>query len=370
MTNNSATNALEILGEKTGITEWFASFTSRVPFLQSRYFHFLLVVIVAVIIVKIIEAILVSKKIGGIKNKNLKSVLAKSFSRNFIIIGIIIALDSLGISEGLVIPLRAALLTILMIVAYFMIKGVFKSIFSVMESPSYFKKSRVFKNKNLKQILERFVNITLGLIIITLILGIWGIEIGPILTGLGIAGLAVGLAVQDSLSHIFGGISLILDDAYSLDNYIELENGQRGTVYHIGYRSTQIRTFNDEILIIPNGKLAGMEIKNHSRPTEIYRLSLDVGVAYGSDPIFVKDVILNAVLNTEGILDFPEPSVFFSEMKDFSLNFKLYANIRTPMQRLFMTDKIYSNIYNAFKENGIQIPFPTSTVYLKKEIGD
>lgn len=390
MTNSIITNSTNIITNSTnvitnstnaiansqtsgvqGIFQALVNFWQNTPFFHSMYFNFIVVILIVVIAIKVFEAVIKAKNIGNIKDKAIKALVEKSFSKNFfiiaILVGIIIALDSFKIEKEIITQLRTGVLSVILIIVYLMARKLTRSIFSVMKMPHRFKKSSLLKNKNIVHIFERFVQISLFIIITMIIFSAWKIEIGPILTGLGIAGIAIGFALQDSLSNIFGGISLILDDAYSHDNFVELENGEQGTIYHIGYRSTQIKTYNDEIVTIPNGKLAGMNIKNLSRPTENYRLSLNVNVAYGSEPEHVKTVIHEALDETQGVLDFPEPTVFFDKMGDYFLSFKLFANIRSPLQKFPMTDKIYTTIYEKLQENNIKIPFPTSTIYIEKE---
>jgi small-conductance mechanosensitive channel len=176
----------------------------------------------------------------------------------------------------------------------------------------------------------------------------------------------VGLALQDTLGHIFGGVSLILDNTYNEGDVVELENGNIGTIYSIGYRSSKILTPSNEIIIVPNGQLAKMMVKNLSRPSRLYRLNLVINVAYGSDPAHVKKVILNTAKDTEGVLDDPEALVFFEKMDSYSLNFRLIVSIQTPLERLVVTDKILTRLTDMFKKEKIQVPFPTTTVHIEK----
>lgn len=338
---------------------------------NNQYLQFLLMVVGISAVAKIVELIVRSRNTKSIKDKTIKSIVEQSITRNIIIIGFMIgvsvAVDLLKIEKGIAFKIKAVVNSITLLMTYFILRHFVKAISVALRSPKYRKRSKVLQNKNISNIIYRVLEISLIFFILTLVMGVWDIKVGPLLTGLGIAGLAVGLALQDSLSNVFSGITLILDDAYTQEDYIELEGGQKGVVYEIGYRSTKIRTFNDEILVLPNNLLSKMMIKNLSRPTLDYRLSLVFGVAYGSDPEEVKTVSLEAVIQIPGILDFPEPSVCFVEMADFSLNFRLYVTIRSPLEKINMTDRILTTLYRTFAEKQIQIPFPTSTVHLHQE---
>jgi MscS family membrane protein len=201
---------------------------------------------------------------------------------------------------------------------------------------------------------------------IILILSAWGIEIGPFLAGLGIAGLALSFAVQDSLANIFAGISLILDKVYKVGDRIELDSGEVGTVSDVGLRSTRLKTFDNELIIIPNSKTANSKIKNYVQPDVSLRVVVNFGVEYGTRPEKVKRVIDPALKNMKGLKKTPVPVVEFTEMGDSSLN--CVAKFWVPHyndaygKKLEATDLIYKELNKA----KIGIPFPTTTVYIKK----
>ena len=108
--------------------------------------------------------------------------------------------------------------------------------------------------------------------VVLMVLEQWGIQVGPILASLGIAGLAIAFALQPTLSNVFGGIALILDKTIKVGDVIKLSSGEMGSVHDVGIRSTKIKTWDNEIVTVPNGKLVDATIQNFSQPDPSARL--------------------------------------------------------------------------------------------------
>lgn len=218
---------------------------------------------------------------------------------------------------------------------------------------------------DLLDLFHRFSRIALFLIGTMFILPVWGIQIGPLLASLGIAGIALAFALQATLGNIFGGVSMIIDKAVKVDDIVELEGGVFGTVTDVGLRSTRIRTFDNEMVLMPNGKLAEMKIVNHLQPDSRTRGIVLFGVAYGSNVENVKTVVKDTVSKVEGILEEPSVEVQMLSMGDFSLNFRATFWVDHITKRFPTKCKVTEVIYASLRENGIEIPFPTRTVYMK-----
>ncbi len=215
-------------------------------------------------------------------------------------------------------------------------------------------------------LVDKTLKIVVWIIGIIWALSIWDVEIGPILGGLGIAGLAIGFAVKDSLANIFGGISLILDRAVKVGDKVKLESGEMGFIVDVGLRSTRLRTFNNEIITIPNGQLVNSRIQNFGQPDPSLKVVIDFGVNYESDVDLVRKVVSQVIKSMEGIMEDPPVEVLFLSMEDFYLKFS--ARFWVPDhneawgKKLEATDKIFK----VLKEAKIDIPFPTQTVHVKK----
>jgi len=210
----------------------------------------------------------------------------------------------------------------------------------------------------------QFVLIALTLLYI---LEVWGIAIGPLLAGLGVAGIAVALALQPALANIFSGASVILDKSIKVGDLIYLDSETKGRVLKVGLRSTKILTFDNELIIVPNSKIADSKIQNIGEPEPKTRVVIPFGVAYGSDVGKVKKVVMTEIKKVKNFIDEPEPVVRFREMADSSLNFKAYFYVNSFINRFAAIDEANTRIYNALNKNKINIPFPQMDVHLKKE---
>ncbi len=194
----------------------------------------------------------------------------------------------------------------------------------------------------------------------------WNIDISPLLATAGVAGLAIGLAVKDSLSNILGGLQLVLDQTFKVEDKVMLESGELGVIMDIGLRSTKLRTYDNETIYIPNGYLANSKIKNYTKPDLTIRVNVEFGVTYGTKIEEVKKVVVDAVREIDKVLEKPEPVVQFLKMSDFSLDFVARGWVEDYIDAWGTWLEMNEKIYDALNKAHISIPFPTRTVYSKK----
>ena len=178
-------------------------------------------------------------------------------------------------------------------------------------------KSNYESVKDLMSLAKSFLRIVIGILALLYVLELWGIEIGPFLAGLGIAGIAIAFAMQSTLSNIFGGISMILDKTVKAGDLVYLEGGTKGKIMNIGLRSTKILTFDNELIIVPNGKLADSKIQNVALPEPRSRVVIPFGVAYGSNISKVKKIVKSELKKINNLEKDSEIIVRFLEMSDF-----------------------------------------------------
>ena len=134
----------------------------------------------------------------------------------------------------------------------------------------------------------------------------------------------------------------------------------------IGLRSTKLKTYDNEVIYIPNGFLANAKIKNLTHPDVSIRVNVEFGVAYGSDPEKVRQVVLDAIKNIDSVIEEPAPVVQFLNMSDSSLDFVGRAWVEEYTDAYSTKLKMTDEIYTALNKAGIDIPFPTRTVYTKE----
>lgn len=195
----------------------------------------------------------------------------------------------------------------------------------------------------------------------------WGVDPAGWLASAGIAGIAVGLAAQETLANIFAGLSILSDAPYKVGDYIVLDDQQRGRVTRIGLRSTRILTRDDVEITIPNSLIARSRVVNESGgPWLKQRLRIPFGVAYGSDCDQVKEVILQMVREHSNICKTPEPWVQFRGFGDSSLDFEIRLWIDDPATRGRTMDAVNTSVYKALNAAGIEIPYPKRDLYIKE----
>jgi MscS family membrane protein len=227
---------------------------------------------------------------------------------------------------------------------------------------SFAKKTKTKIDEVLLPLFQKASKVVFVIVATMWILDIFKIDIGPYLAGVGISGIVLGLALQDSLKNVLGGVSLILDGAFHVGDKIKIESGDIGKILDIGLRSTKVITFDNEVIYIPNGYLANSRVQNFTRPNLKIRVVVDFTVAYGSPVDKVKKVILGAVMGMGDIMKDPEPVVEFVSMGDFSLNFKTkfwVEDLKDSYDRKLEANRL---IYDTLNKNKIEIPYPTSVV--------
>jgi small-conductance mechanosensitive channel len=221
--------------------------------------------------------------------------------------------------------------------------------------------------ESLTSILHGIFKVIIILVVLVYVLHYWGVQITPLLAGLGIAGLAVALAIQPTLANIFSGIAMILDDSARVGDLVYLDANTKGKILSIGLRSTKINTFDNETIIIPNSKLADSTIQNVALPEPKSRVVIPFSVAYGTDINKVKEIILKELKVIKIVCKDPEPYVRFIEMGSSSLNFKAYYFVDNYDDRFTSIDEANTRIYNVLRKNKIEIPFQQLDVHMKKD---
>ncbi len=216
-------------------------------------------------------------------------------------------------------------------------------------------------------ILERIAKVFLLIVGILLILHILKINITPMLAGLGVAGLAIALALQDTLSNLFSGFYMMLDHPFKLGDRIMLGEGELYEVRDVGMRSTRLYDIiNHTMVTIPNSELSKVKVTNLFEPDRRLKVRIPIGVAYGSDLAKVRRVLSEIAKEAPDVLGDPEPKVIFNEFDDFSLNLILIVWIEDVTKKVDVIDHINSRIKERFEEEHIEIPFPIRTLYMKR----
>jgi small-conductance mechanosensitive channel len=205
-----------------------------------------------------------------------------------------------------------------------------------------------------------------------IILHFLGIPITPLITALGVGGLAVALALQDTLANLFAGIHIMIEKSLRVGDFIKLETGQEGFVDDITWRTTRVRMLPNNMVIIPNHKLSQSIVTNYYLPEKRMSLLISVSVSYQADPEVVEAVLVDetkkAVGEIPGLLGDPEPFVrFIPGFGDSSLDFTLICQVQEFVDQYLAQHELRKRIFRRLKAEKIEIPYPHRTVILREE---
>jgi small-conductance mechanosensitive channel len=183
--------------------------------------------------------------------------------------------------------------------------------------------------------------------------------------------MVIAFAAQDSLSNFFSGIFLLLDRPFEEGHQIILEDGEMYEVRKIGLRTTRLFRFKDATVVsIPNNSLVNAKVARFTGVRDKGVMHYKFGVAYGSDPARVKEIIRDAVKRCAQVADDPPPVVRFEEMGADAIIFYAQVRVKERGDRHLVTDFLNTEIYGALNRAGIEIPFPQRTVWLRQEKGE
>lgn len=216
----------------------------------------------------------------------------------------------------------------------------------------------------------RIVTLTVGILVL---LATLGINIAPILGALGVGGLAVGLALQPTLSNLFAGFQIAMARQIRLGHRVRLASGEEGYVADISWRTTTLRTPGNHLVIIPNSKFADSIVTNYDMPDAPANIVVPVGVSYDADPRRVEAVLRDEAQRLvadrpEFAKDF-EPVVRLQSFGESALQFQIVLQVTAYDAQYAVWGEVLQRIHARLAAEGIRIPYPTRTVHLWSETG-
>ncbi len=253
-------------------------------------------------------------------------------------------------------------------IAWFLIKlveGFAKEIIVPLTS-----KSESKLDDQLVPVIRRALKIVIVIIAVIVIADTYfGVDVTAPLVGLGIGGIAIAFAAQQTIADVFGGISIFTSKPFVIGDMVSFEN-VTGKVEQVGLRQTRIRTLDQQYLTVPNSKISTSIITNLTDTTK-RRVSLNIGVTYDTSVKKIEEakLIIRQILHSIDLIEKdPEPIVVFNEFKDSSLNiFVLYFILTTDWPTAQkIKDQINIRIKTEFEKARIEFAYPTQTVYVKK----
>jgi len=219
----------------------------------------------------------------------------------------------------------------------------------------------------LAQTLARSAVAVIGVLIL---LDTLHVSVAPILTALGVGGIAVALALQDTLSNLFAGFYVSLAGHVKVGDYLRLDTGDEGYVTDINWRSTTLRALANNLIVVPNAKLAQVIVTNFNLPEKRMSLLVPVSVSYDSDVEQVERILLEEAMagtkEIRGLLAEPGPAVrFIPGFGASSIDFTVICQVAEFVDQYFVQHELRKRIFRRFRLERIEIPYPVRTVYMK-----
>lgn len=224
---------------------------------------------------------------------------------------------------------------------------------------------KVLHRSNLDQTIVSFLgNLFYGLLITLIVLmalGQIGVETTSFVAIVGAAGLAVGIALKDSLSNFAAGVMLLINKPFTIGDYIEA-GGTSGSVNEIRLFATKLKTPDNRVVYVPNSSVIGGNITNYTAEAT-RRVDMEFGIGYSDDIDKAKDIILKLLSNDERVLKDPAPQIVVGSLGDSSVNIKVRPWTKKEDYWGFYFD-MTENVKKKFDEEGVSIPFPQRDVHL------
>ncbi len=317
--------------------------------------------LVDVIIVRYIKKIIKKTKIAF--DDEILEIVHKPIFITIIILGLVLATQRLNFKSQISLITLGGLKTIVIIYWAIALANFSKLVLKLLSNDK--SKFHMIQEHTLALFNNLVLILVAGLSIYIIFL-IWHIDLTAWVASAGILGLAVSFAAKDTLANLFSGVFILADAPYKIGDFIVLDSGERGEVTNIGIRSTRLLTRSDVEITVPNSIMGNTRITNEAGGRhEKFRVSVKVGVAYGSDIDKVHEVLLSVAQAHKDICSFPEPRVRFRAFGNSSLDHELLCWVERPVLRGRVLHKLNTDVYKCFIKEKIEIPFPQTDIHVK-----
>lgn len=280
-----------------------------------------------------------------------------------VIAGIYGALLNLPIVPNLMVIFQKILLVVIIISATVVIAKIAAALVTL-----HSKKTANLPSASLFVNMTRIVIIAIGILII---LQSIGISITPLITALGVGGLAVALALQPTLSNLFAGLQIIISKQVEVGDYVQLDTGEKGYVTDISWRNTKIREIYNNLIVVPNSKLADAIVTNFHQPQKEMSVVVECGVSYDSDLTKVEKITVNVAKKVlekiQGGKSEFEPFIRYHTFGDSSINFNVFLRVKEFVNQYLVKHEFIKALHKTYKKEGINIPFPIRTLYMRNK---
>jgi len=219
-------------------------------------------------------------------------------------------------------------------------------------------------------ILATTIDLTVYAIGVLFLLESFGVAISPLLTALGVGGLAVALALQETLANLFSGINILVAKQIKIGDFVKLSTSEEGHVVDMNWRNTTLKTSTENMVVIPNQKFASSTITNYAQPFAECSIAIPIGVSYESDLDHVEKITIEVakeiLQETEGGVSSFEPLVRYNSFAESSINFNVILRVKTVTDQYLIRHQFIKRLHSRYQQEEIIIPFPTRTVNLEQ----
>ena len=335
----------------------------------NQYLQALLIIFISFGFAKLLDLLIsgfIKKWAGKTKiafDDKIIDILHKPIFLTIIIFGLGFAAERLDFKETIYFITLASLKTIAIIVWSIAAAKLLKLFLGlVSHDESRFK---LIQERTLSLFNNLLIIIVTGLSIYIIFL-VWKIDLTAWIASAGILGLAISFAAKDTLANLFSGVFILADAPYNIGDFIVLDSGERGEVTNIGIRSTRLLTRSDVEITVPNSIMGNTQITNEAGGRhEKFRVSVKVGVAYGSNVDKVHNILLDVAKAHKDVCESPAPRVRFRAFGDSSLDHELLCWVERPVLRGKVLHVLNTDVYKRFIKEGIEIPFPQRDIHIQ-----
>lgn len=201
-----------------------------------------------------------------------------------------------------------------------------------------------------------------------IILDTLGVSITPLLASLGVGSVAIALAAQETLSNLFSGFYILLDKPFRVGDCIKIDDGVEGVVSKIGWRSTHIKLYANNIAVLPNTKIASSMITNFDFPESDVSISIPASISYEADLKHAEQVILEVAFLMQNTLPFASkhlaPSMNFTSFGDSAINFSVGLRVQKITDASAMKHEFIKALHLRFQQEGISMPYPHRVIQM------
>jgi len=337
--------------------------------IQNEYFHFALIILGSLIISKVVHIIIVRylRSIAARTKTDIDDMLLKIIIKpvcgSIILIGLYFGLQSLSALTLYSDYIKGAYFVVMTI----LIALIISSVLSILIS-RWLRVQKKFEK--MPKLISNLVALGIYLLAVLMILRHFNIDISPLLLSFGVGGLAIGLALQNTLANLFGGLHLLSDRPINVGDFIDIEGGISGFVEDIGWRSTRIRTLPNTYVVVPNSKLADSIIVNNSLPVQEMSVVVQCGVAYESDLDKVERITNEVGKRIQetvpGAVKTFEPFIRYHTFGDSNINFSIILRVEEPTAKYLVMHEFIKALKRRYDEEGIEISWPVRKVYYRR----